>query len=77
MRKWKEVVLVIKKEDLLSEIPDTEDCVQAFFAYMNQLELDPLDFEARWLQSRNKEFKKTWHITIKFRKKGEWWEYED
>jgi hypothetical protein len=44
---------------------------------MNQLELDPLDFEARWLQSRNKDFKKTWHITIKFRKKGEWWEYED
>lgn len=67
MRKWKKVVLVIKKENLLSEIPDTKDCVQAFFDYMNQLELDPLDFDARWLKSRDKEFKKTWHITIKFR----------
>lgn len=77
MRKWKEVVIVIKKEDLLSEIPDKEDFISAWYGYTKELELDPFDFEVKGLKSRSREFKKTWHITLKFRRKGEWWEYED
>lgn len=76
MSEWKKVVLVIKKEDLISEVPDLEDCIQAWYGSKYQLELDSSDTEVRWLESKNKEFKKTWHITIKFRQKG-WWEYED
>lgn len=80
MVKWKKVVLIIKKEDMFNEVPDREDYISAWYAYMNQFELDPFDFQVVALKSRNKEFKKTWHVTLKFRKRREdeyWRTYED
>ena len=71
MSEWKKVVLVIKKEDLLFRdgILCRTDISFAWYRYVTKFGLYPLDFEACWLESKNKEFKKTWHITIKFRKK--------
>ena len=79
MSEWKKVVLVIKKEDLISEIPCSSDFYRAWGSYVHESGLNPYDIDLLYeLKSKRKEFKRTWHITIKFRKRreGEVWRYE-
>lgn len=73
MSEWKKVVLVIKEEDLLfrdGKLSRT-DISLAWYRYLEQLGIYPSVFEAYWLESKDKKFKKTWHVTVKFRKRWE------
>lgn len=77
---WKKIVLVIKKENLCSEKPDRQDFINAWYRFANEREFEPFDFQVYGLKTKSKEFKKTWHITVCYKKRriNEYWRiYED